>query len=46
MNYLKSFKDFVTSSTRNKVIFGVSVLLLVEGAVYLARKRRAQQTPV
>lgn len=36
-------KSWVMSSTRNKVIFGVAVVVIIEGLVYVARKTARKQ---
>ena len=40
MERLRQLYEWATQSTRNKVIVGVSLFVLIEGAVYLIRKRQ------
>lgn len=36
-------KSWVMSSTRNKIIFGVAVVVIIEGLVFIARKSSRQR---
>lgn len=40
MEKLRQFYEWMTQSTRNKVIVGVSLFVLAETAVYLIRRRQ------